>query len=134
MNADRTGRRPGASVILSLVLVLLAACSASGTSSTGPSGNSVVVLASAGTTPTYTWSGPLAVSINVARASAPSVAVWGISSPINRNIPSGAQQGVVAPAGAAETATAERVLTSGIQYRVTVALVDGTSGSVDFTP
>jgi hypothetical protein len=74
------------------------------------------------------------VSINVARASAPSVAVWGISSQINRNIPSGAQHGVVAPPGAVETVSTERTLTVGIKYRVTVALVDGTSGSVDFTP
>ncbi len=111
----------------------LAACSADSGGTTNPGGDSVVVLASTGTTPNYTWSGPLAVSVNVARASAPSAAVWGISSPVNRDIASGARHGVV-PSGASETVTAERVLASGIRYRVTVALVDGTSGSVDFTP
>jgi hypothetical protein len=69
----------------------------------------------------------------VVRASAPSTAVWGISSPINRDIASGARHGVVPP-DATETATAERVLTVGVKYRVTITLVDGTSGSVDFTP
>lgn len=114
-------------------LAAITACSAGSGGITDPGGDNVVVLASTGTTPNYSWSGPLAVSINVARASAPSAAVWGISSPINRNIASGAQHGVV-PSGTTETATAERVLTSGVRYRVTVALIDGTSGSVDFTP
>ena len=40
----------------------------------------------------------------------------------------------VVPAGSTPTATAELTLTTGVRYRVTVALVDGTSGSVDFTP
>ncbi len=114
-------------------LVAGTACAPRDNGSTDPGGDSVIVTASSGTIPIYTWSGPSAVSINVARASAPSVAVWGVSSPINRNIASGAQQGVV-PAGATETATTERVLTAGVEYRVTVALIDGTSGSVDFTP
>ena len=109
------------------------ACSGGGTGSTGVDGGTVVVSASTGTTPIYSWTGPLAVSITVARASAPSVAVWGISCPINRDIPSGSKHGVV-PSDATPTATAEPVLTVGVKYRVTVALVDGTSGSVDFTP
>lgn len=114
-------------------LAAVSACAPRDSGATDPGGDSVIVVASSGTAPMYSWTGPFAVSINVARASAPSVAVWGISSPINRNIASGAQQGVV-PAGATETATTERVLTAGVQYRVTVALIDGTSGSVDFTP
>ncbi len=122
-----------ARIVVLLALAAVGACTSGNRSSTDPGGDSVIVVASAGTTPGYSWSGPTAVSINVARASAPSVAVWGIASPVNRNIASGATHGVV-PSGASETATAERVLTSGIKYRVTVALVDGTSGSVDFTP
>jgi hypothetical protein len=120
-------------VFVALVIGAAASCTASSGGPTDPGGDAVVVDASAGTTPTYTWAGPAAVSINVARASAPSVAVWGITSPINRNIASGAVHGVV-PAGASETAAAERTLTAGIRYRVTVMLADGTSGSVDFTP
>jgi hypothetical protein len=116
-----------------LAVIVVSACGGRGAGSTDPGGNTVTVIASAGTTPTYTWSGPTAVTIDVARASAPSVSVWGISSPTTRNIPSGTQHGVVPP-GATATATTEPVLTAGIKYRVTVALVDGTSGSVDFTP
>ena len=120
-------------VVALLALAAFTACAPRESGGTDPGGDSVIVDASSGTTPMYSWTGPFAVSINVARASAPSVAVWGISSPINRNIASGAQQGVV-PAGATETASTERVLTAGVEYRVTVALIDGTSGSVDFTP
>ena len=68
-----------------------AACSGQGGGSTSPGAGSVVVFASAGTTPNYTWSGPTAVTIDVVRASSPSVAVWEISSPMSRNIPSGTQ-------------------------------------------
>ncbi len=92
-----------------------------------------MVVASAGTTPVYTWSGPTAVSINVVRIAAPQTPVWAISSLMARNIPSGTQQGVVPP-GATETVSDERVLTTGVRYRVTIALNDATSGSVDFTP
>jgi hypothetical protein len=116
-----------------LVSIVATACGGSKGTAPDTGGGTVVVSASTGTTPTYNWTGPLAVSINVARASAPTVVVWGIASPINRDIASGAQHGVV-PSGATETATAERVLTVGVKYRTTVALVDGTSGSVDFTP
>jgi hypothetical protein len=109
------------------------ACGGSGEPATGPGGGSVVVVASAGTTPTYTWSGPTAVSINVVRTTAPQTPVWAISSLMARNIPSGTQQGAV-PSGATETVSDERVLTPGVRYRVTVSLNDATSGSVDFTP
>jgi hypothetical protein len=126
-------RRAVVKLLATFMVAAAAACGESGESPTQSGGDTVVVAASAGTTPTYSWNGPFAVSINVARAGAPSVAVWGISSPINRNIASGAQQGVVPP-GASETATTERTLSAGVRYRVTVALADGTSGSVDFTP
>lgn len=116
-----------------IAAIAVAACTGGNGMTPDTGGGTVVVSASAGTTPVYRWTGPVAVSINVARASAPSVAVWGISSPIDRDIASGTQHGVV-PAGASETATAERVLTAGVKYRTTVALVDGTSGSIDFTP
>ncbi len=116
-----------------LAIVAATACSGGGGTSTEVGGGTVVVSASAGTTPTYSWTGPTAVTITVARAAAPSTAVWGISCPINRDIPSGSKHGVV-PSDATVTATAEPVLTAGVKYRVTVALIDGTSGSVDFTP
>jgi hypothetical protein len=115
-------------------IVCAAACARGKALPAGPDTSAVTVSATgSSTTPSYTWSGPLAVSVNVARVAVPSAAVWGISSPVNRDIASGARHGVVPP-GATETATAERVLTVGVRYRVTVALTDGTAGSVDFTP
>jgi len=131
MRASRV--RASAAIIGALAMAAAAACSTSAAPSTGPGANTVTVLASTGTTPIYSWTGTLAVSINVARTTAPSVAVWGVTSPINRNIAPGLQHGVV-PQGATETASAERTLTTGVRYRVTVALADGTAGSVDFTP
>jgi hypothetical protein len=134
MITPRRIRSSALSVVLAaFALVVVAGCSEPSGASTGSGGGSVVVVASTGTTPIYSWTGPLAVSLNVVRTSAPSVAIWGISSPLQRNIASGAQQGVVPP-GATETASIERTLSTGVQYRVTVALADGTSGSVDFTP
>jgi hypothetical protein len=126
-------RRLSTIAVAALAAAMFAACGGNGSGSTGPGGGTVVVAASTGTTPNYTWSGPTAVTIDVVRASSPSVAVWEISSPMSRNIPSGTQHGTV-PAGSQLTANTEPVLTAGIKYRVTVALVDGTSGSVDFTP
>jgi hypothetical protein len=126
MITPRRIRSSALSVVLAaFALVVVAGCSEPSGASTGSGGGSVVVVASTGTTPIYSWTGPLAVSLNVVRTSAPSVAIWGISSPL--------QQGVVPP-GATETASIERTLSTGVQYRVTVALADGTSGSVDFTP
>jgi hypothetical protein len=133
MMTPRRIRSSALSVVLAAFALVVAACGEPNDASTGPSGGTVVVVASTGTTPIYSWTGPLAVSLNVVRTSAPSVAIWGISSPLQRNIASGAQQGVVPP-GATETASIERTLSTGVQYRVTVALADGTSGSVDFTP
>ncbi|HEV8411862.1 MAG TPA: hypothetical protein VGQ30_15260 [Gemmatimonadaceae bacterium] len=127
-------RRLSTIAVAALAAAMFAACGGSGSGSTGPGGGTVVVAASAGTTPNYTWSGPTAITIDVVRASSPSVAVWEISSPMSRNIPSGTQHGAPPPAGAQITANTEPVLTVGIKYRVTVALIDGTSGSVDFTP
>ena len=120
--------------LAALAATVTVACGPHGSGSTGPGGDTVTVFASTGTTPSYTWSGPTAVTIDVARASSPSVAVWEISSPMSRNIPSGTQHGAPPPPGAQITANTEPVLTAGIKYRVTVALIDGTSGSVDFTP
>ncbi len=131
--------RSAARTIFTIAFAALAvsvgvACSSHGDGSTGPGGDTVVVFASTGTTPSYTWSGPTAVTIDVARASSPSVLVWELSSPTSRSIPSGTQHGSPPPAGASVTVNSEPVLTVGIKYRVTVALVDGTSGSVDFIP
>jgi hypothetical protein len=109
------------------------ACSGSGGMSPDTGGGTVVVSATAGTTPTYTWTGPTAVSVGIARAATPSAWVWRVESTMNRDIASGVTQGVVPP-GATATATTELVLTAGVKYRATVALIDGTSGSVDFTP
>ena len=121
------------SMLGALMIATIAACGTSFAPRTSSGTNTVTVLATGGTAPIYSWTGPLAVSLDVARTTAPSVSVWGVTSPIKRDIAPGVQHGVV-PQGANETASAERALTAGIRYRVTVALADGTAGSVDFTP
>jgi hypothetical protein len=93
----------------------------------------MVVAASAGTTPTYSWNGATAVSISVAQTSAPTVEVWGIANTDTRNIPSGTRHGQI-PAGAVETTATQRVLTAGLHYRVTIVRNDGITAFMDFTP
>ncbi len=83
--------------------------------------------------PNYTWTTGAAFSVDVVRTSNETVVVWRVADPNNQNIQSPVTQGVV-PSGALETASAERVLTAGVQYRVTIHLADGRSAYQDFKP
>jgi hypothetical protein len=114
-------------------VALLAACTSSTSGSTGPSGDPVVITATAGTTPTYLWTGASAVRISVARMSALTTEVWGVSSQTSGHILPGTKHGMV-PSGATQTAMMEPALTAGVRYRVAVTLTDGRAGSLDFTP
>jgi hypothetical protein len=114
-------------------VALLAACTSSSSGSTGPKGDPVVITATAGTTPTYLWTGASAVRISVARMTALTTEVWGVASASAGNILPGTKHGMV-PSGAASTAAMEPALTAGVRYRVAVTLTDGRAGSLDFTP
>lgn len=64
----------------------------------------------------------------------PAVPVWGIAAPGTDNISSPATHGAT-PTGAIQTFAVETTLTSGVQYRVTVAKIAGSDfGFTDFTP
>ena len=113
--------------------LVIAGCTSTSNAPAGPASDAIAVTASTGIAPAYAWTGTTAVTVNVVRTSAPTTAVWGVASMVSRSIPSGSQHGVVPP-GATETAWAERALTKGVTYRVTVSLADGKTGFVDFTP
>lgn len=64
----------------------------------------------------------------------PAVPVWGIAAPGTDNISSPATHGAT-PTGAIQTFAVETTLTSGVQYRVTVAKIAGSDfGFTDFMP
>jgi hypothetical protein len=83
--------------------------------------------------PQYSWDGGNVTSLSIVRTSAPTVVVWGLSTPGTNGIASASRHGTV-PTGAVETATTEKTLTAGVQYRVTATRLDGTTGFKDFTP
>ncbi|MFQ5709011.1 MAG: hypothetical protein ACE5HO_16255 [bacterium] len=87
-----------------------------------------------GTKATYSWSAGKAFSVTVVRTSDPTTIVWGVATPGQDNIASPVTHGDV-PTGALETATTEGELTKGVEYRVSVAVIDGNKvGFKDFTP
>jgi hypothetical protein len=115
------------------VLVAAAGCTDELMNGDNGSGGEFSIAVSGGTQPTYTWFEGPALSVDVVRTSNQTVVVWRVADPTNRNISSPVRQGVV-PAGALETASLERILTAGIQYRVTVRLANGRSAFQDFRP
>jgi hypothetical protein len=116
-----------------LVLLLAAGCSDELLNGGDGSGGEFAISVSGGTQPTYSWSSGPALSVDVVRTSNQTVVVWRVADTTNRDIRSPVRQGVV-PAGALELAAIERVLTLGVQYRVTIRLADGRSAYQDFRP
>ena len=102
----------------------------------GGSGSAFSITVGSGTTPTYTWSAGNAFSVSVVRTSTPTNIVWGISSPGMALVTSPATHGTVPSLGGGLIATAatEQVLTAGVQYRVSISLLNGDTGFSEFTP
>ncbi len=100
--------------------------------SSGANGDFEVTVGS-GTKPAYSWSVGKAFSVSVVRTADPTVIVWGIATPGQGNIASPATHGVT-PQGAVATAKTELTLSSGVEYRVSVSLIDGKTGYTDFKP
>jgi hypothetical protein len=88
-----------------------------------------------GTNPQYSWKAGNTFSLSIMRTSAPTTIVWGIATPGQSNIASPFTHGTV-PVGAVPTAigTPENTLTAGVQYRISVTLLDGKTGWTEFTP
>ncbi|MEJ5261862.1 MAG: hypothetical protein WHT45_04215 [Ignavibacterium sp.] len=121
-----------------MIVLLVAGCSKDENNPTdaGSGGNAISITVSAGTTPQYSWSGGNVYSISIVRTSNPGTIVWGLASPGQNAITSPVTHGTGASLVPliTETATTERTLTSGVQYRVTISRLDGTTGWKEFTP
>jgi hypothetical protein len=96
------------------------------------SGGDFAIGVSSGTQPTYSWSAGPAFEVSLVRASDETRVVWRVVD-TNRQMQSPVRQGIT-PAGATETASAERVLTPGILYRVSIRLADQRSAFQEFRP
>jgi hypothetical protein len=121
-------------LITAALLLALAGCTDDLLSGPGNSGGDFSISVGSGTTPIYSWSAGPGFSIDVVRTSNQTQVVWRITDPTEpRNIASPVRHGVV-PTGSVESSAIERVLTPGIQYRVTVNLANGQSAFQDFTP
>jgi hypothetical protein len=121
-------------IMLTLALALaLAGCTDDITGGDNGSGGDFAITVGSGATPTYTWASGPAFSIDVVRTSNETVVVWRVADPNNRAIQSPARHGTV-PQGAIELVGIERVLTPGVQYRVTIRLADNSSAFQDFRP
>lgn len=99
----------------------------------GPVTTAIVVTTGTGLTPAYTWTGGKATKVSVARSATPTVAVWEVTTAGTDGLSSPVTHGTI-PTGATRTVNTEPALTKGIQYKVTVSNVKGTSGSKVFIP
>ncbi len=117
---------------LLLGILVLFACSENPADSGNETGGDFEVKVSSGTTPTYTWTVGDAFSVSVVRTDAPTVIVWGIATPGRDGIASGVTHGTV-PTGAFPSSETEKVLESGVSYRVSVSQISGKTGWTDFT-
>lgn len=131
-------RRPQTLIVAALAITL-ASCTDDLFTGPGSSGGDFSISVGSGTTPQYSWSAGEAFSIDVVRTSNQTQVVWRITDPTQPRIGSPVRHGTV-PSGAIESGSGpggtaiERVLTPGIQYRVTITLANQQTAFQDFTP
>ena len=121
---------------LATCLVAVAAVTGCGSDSptgSGGGGGDISISVSSGTTPDYSWGGGNVYSLSIMRTAAPTTIVWGVVTPASNGVASPTKHGTVAT-GVIRSANVEPTLTAGVQYRVTVARLDGKSGWKEFTP
>ena len=121
------------SILTILTFLFLGCADDSNPADSNNGGGDFTVTVGSGTSPQYSWSAGDAFSVSVVRTGAPTTIVWGIATPGQSNIASPATHGVT-PIGAIPTAQTEIALTAGVEYRVSVSLLDGKTGYTDFTP
>jgi len=121
------------SALLISVLLIIGCSDDSTPTKSGGEGRDFTVTVSSGTTPQYSWASGDAFSVSVVRTATPTEIIWGIATPGQSNIASPANHGV-APNGAVTTAQSETVLSAGVEYRVSVTLLNTKTGYTDFTP
>lgn len=93
----------------------------------------IAITIGSGTRPQYTWGGGNVFSVSIVRTANQTVVVWGLATPGQNGVASPITKGT-APTGSVETAVTERTLTAGVQYRVSISRLDGTTGFKEFTP
>jgi hypothetical protein len=116
---------------------MLTSCSEETSDPVSPGGGSSAstITIGSGTKPVYTWTGGNVFSISIVRTAAPTIIVWGLSSPGQNGIASPVTHGSGASGTTIiETATAEKTLTAGVPYRVTITRVDNSTEFKEFTP
>ncbi|MFH0991287.1 MAG: hypothetical protein V1799_14870 [bacterium] len=92
----------------------------------------IAITIGSGTKPQYSWSGGNVFSLSIVRTTNQTVVVWGLATPGQNGIASPVTNGTT-PAGSVETAVTERTLTVGVQYRISISRLDGTTGFKEFT-
>ena len=100
----------------------------------GGGGGGPTVIVGEGLAPEYNWTGGMADSIYVVRASNATTKVWGIRATTS---PDGFDPVVThgtTPVGTESIISTEPVLTAGVSYRVYVARQSGGTVSLTFTP
>jgi len=120
-------------IISILSAFLFTACSTKNNPTGSSANGDFEVTVGNGTKPEYSWSVGKAFSVSVVRTADPTVIVWGIATPGQSNIASPTLHGVT-PQGALPSVQTEITLSSGIEYRVSVTLLDGKTGYTDFKP
>lgn len=118
--------------LIMAVAIFTAGCTDDLTNGGDGSGGDFAISVGSGTTPLYTWSAGPAFSLAVVRTSNQSNVVWRVTS-TGGTMASPVRQGTV-PQGALESASSERTLAAGVQYRVSITLSDGRSAFQDFRP
>jgi hypothetical protein len=124
-------RAAGLALITSLVVAT--GCVDDITGGPNGSGGDFAISVGSGTTPQYSWSVGPVFSLDVVRTSAQTIVVWRVTSPSDPRMSPPVTHGIV-PAGALESSAIEKVLTPGVQYRVSIRLVDGRTAFQDFRP
>jgi hypothetical protein len=126
-------RTRGLALIAIIASFTAAGCVDDITGGINGSGGDFSISVGSGTTPQYSWSSGPAFSIDVVRTSAQTIVVWRVTSPNEPRMSSPVRHGTV-PVGALESSAIEKVLTPGVQYRVTITLVDKRTAFQDFRP
>ncbi len=104
--------------------------------SSGNTSQGINITVSSGTNPNYSWTGGNVMSLSIVRTASPATIVWGLTSPGQNGIASPVTHGTGASGTTiVETGMSEKSgLTAGVQYRISLTRLDGTTGFKEFTP
>jgi hypothetical protein len=127
----------GSTITFALMLLLVAGCKKEDNpaDANGDGGSQINITIGSGRNPQYTWGGGNVFSLSVVRTASPTTIVWGLASPGQNGIASPITHGSGASGFTiVETAASEKQLATGVQYRISITRIDGTTGFKEFTP